>query len=296
MDFLYKISTLCDIMLGKIGLNFTRLSHKETVHKFVYRFADDIQNSFREYSSKKDNYTIWVFWAQGKSKMPNVVRNCYESILRNKGDFSVVLLDESNYSDYVCIPEHVCKKMQQGLITMTHFSDILRFALLKTYGGFWLDATIYVTSTIEMPSTLFTIRQKGCSDYISSNRWCGFLWYAPQGHPLASFCYSFLCEYWRKYNELVDYFLIDYIIEYFYNSSSAFKREIDELPCSNRYLYFFQSVNCEALYDDVIWHKMCQETQFFKTTWKKIYKKKENGCETYYGEILGHGIDNNTGI
>lgn len=160
MDFLYKILTLCDIMLGKIGLNFTRLSHKETVHKFVYRFADDIQNSFREYSSKKDNYTIWVFWAQGKSKMPNVVRNCYESILRNKGDFSVVLLDESNYSDYVCIPEHVCKKMQQGLITMTHFSDILRFALLKTYGGFWLDATIYVTSTIEMPSTLFTINKK----------------------------------------------------------------------------------------------------------------------------------------
>lgn len=296
MDLIYKISNRCDLLLGKFGLNFSWLNHKNSVRSFVCRFVRDMKLNFDEYSLCRGNSIIWVFWAQGESNMPNVVRSCYESILKNKGELSVVLLDENNYSKYVSVPEKVCKKLQHGLITITHFSDILRFALLKKYGGFWLDATIYVTSTIKMPNTLFTIRQKGHSDYIAQNRWCGFLWYAPQGHPLTSFCYSFLCEYWLKYNELLDYFLIDYVIEYFYNHSKDFKNEIDELQCSNEYLYFFQNSCCEEQYDEMKWKEVCKKTQFLKTSWKKNYLVEKNGSETYYGRILSHGLNHNTSI
>jgi hypothetical protein len=41
-----------------------------------------------------------------------------------------------------------------GKMTVTHFSDILRFNLLKNNGGLWLDATIFVNKPI--PEKYFT--------------------------------------------------------------------------------------------------------------------------------------------
>lgn len=38
--------------------------------------------------------------------------------------------------------------MEKGIITNTHFSDLLRIELLINHGGLWLDATTYLTGTL----------------------------------------------------------------------------------------------------------------------------------------------------
>ena len=53
------------------------------------------------------------------------------------------LITYENYSDYVELPDYVVEKHKNGTISRAHFSDVLRFSLLKTYGGMWIDSTAF---------------------------------------------------------------------------------------------------------------------------------------------------------
>ena len=92
---------------------------------------------------------IWVCWFQCEENMPEVVRVCIDSIRKNapKG-VKVVLITLDNVCDYVEFPDFILKKVKQGKISITHFSDVLRFSLLKKYGGLWIDSTVYVSRPI----------------------------------------------------------------------------------------------------------------------------------------------------
>ena len=89
-----------------------------------------------------ENGPIWTFWWQGEQAMPPIVRICYQSLLRNAGTHPVHLITKENIDKYIEFPSHIMKKVRNGHITLTHFSDILRMCLLYQYGGLWMDATI----------------------------------------------------------------------------------------------------------------------------------------------------------
>lgn len=59
---------------------------------------------------------IWWCWLQGLESAPPIVKACY-------------ILD----------------KWKAGIISNTHFSDILCLELLTSRGGIWVDATVFVT-------------------------------------------------------------------------------------------------------------------------------------------------------
>ena len=50
---------------------------------------------------QEDNYPIWVMWWQGENKMPEVVKICYASILKNAGSHPVNLITNCNYEKYL---------------------------------------------------------------------------------------------------------------------------------------------------------------------------------------------------
>ena len=87
---------------------------------------------------------IWCCWWQGEAQMPELVKMCHarlkQVIPASKAELHLITLD--NYRDYVQLPEHIIKKFENKIITMTTMSDVLRFALLEKYGGYWLDATV----------------------------------------------------------------------------------------------------------------------------------------------------------
>ena len=107
--------------------------------------TSDIKGNF----SVKKNHTIWVLWLQGMECAPKLVKKCYESVCRNKpNDFEVILLTQKNLNQYVDLPEYIWEKHSTGCITTTHLSDIIRVELLCTYGGCWIDATVYCSGAI----------------------------------------------------------------------------------------------------------------------------------------------------
>lgn len=91
---------------------------------------------------------IWQYWAQGfDGELPQVVRCCLDSVDRFKGDYEVVRLSDETIPQYVDIPEYIWAKRGHGF-SITAFSNILRLALLDTYGGVWLDTTVLLTREI----------------------------------------------------------------------------------------------------------------------------------------------------
>lgn len=53
------------------------------------------------------------------------------------------IVDLTNYHNWVQLPQYVEEKFRKGLIPPALFSDLLRLALLKQYGGVWMDASVY---------------------------------------------------------------------------------------------------------------------------------------------------------
>ena len=66
----------------------------------------------------------------------------------NKGDYEVIYLDDNNISEYIDFPHFVHEKRKNSGFRHVFFSDLLRLALLKAYGGVWVDATFLFTAPL----------------------------------------------------------------------------------------------------------------------------------------------------
>ena len=98
----------------------------------------------------KDKKIIWQYWGQGwnSESLPDVVKICSRSVQMNKGDYEVIYLDDQNVSEYIEFPNFINQKRKNPEFRHVFFSDLLRLALLKVYGGVWVDATFLFTAPI----------------------------------------------------------------------------------------------------------------------------------------------------
>ena len=106
---------------------------------------------------------IWQYWGTGweYGKLPDIVKLCYKSADKYKGNYEIIRLDNENMKEYIEFPEFVMEKIENGSMGYTHFSDLLRLALLDSYGGVWLDASILMTGLLSEYSVSTGIENKG---------------------------------------------------------------------------------------------------------------------------------------
>jgi hypothetical protein len=224
-----------------------------------------------------ENYPIWVYWEQGEENMPEIIRICYRSLLENSNGHPVRLLTKDNYQNFVDIPDYILEKKTKGLISLVHFSDILRTCLLFRYGGMWIDATVLVTSPIpKMLLELFSIRKQVEYEYVSQFRWTGFLFYGRKGNRLFEFVSTFLMEYWQKENHLIDYLLLDYAIDMAYTHIPDIKRMLDAIPYNNELVSELKEY-CLSFSDfnEKLFRLLTNDTQFHKLTTNLKYNTAE---------------------
>ena len=105
-----------------------------------------IRSCVRKYSEIESPHertkNVWFCWMQGKDKMPDIVRACYNSQIRNIKDREFHFIDESNWRDYVSIPDYLVEKYRKGIMPTAMFTDLIRLELLIKYGGSWIDSTV----------------------------------------------------------------------------------------------------------------------------------------------------------
>ena len=273
----------------------------EWIHK---KFKDIIVNSaceryiLEDVPSKNNARHIWGYW-DNLSKMPLVVKQCINSIILNNKNSKVHIISEENVNDFVKIAPIINKKYKQGIISKTHFSDIVRVSLLWKYGGVWVDATLYMIHPIPESvwnKQFFTVTPKLEEHYkvVSHGRWAVFFMACQPENELMRLTLKIMVEYWKKYDFLFDYLWIDYFWAYFQKYSERIARMLSSVPTNNSHCLDldlaqeYSDKNIEALTNR-------KDTWFYKLSYKfssSIPLYNTCGKETLLGHIVTKKYEN----
>ena len=177
---------------------------------------------------------IFMMWYQGIKKAPRVVKMCFQSVFVNREKHPLILLDKHNLRRYLKLPSYIYHKFRRGRIGYAAFSDIVRTGLLTRYGGYWIDATYYINTKLKKVDTNFvSIKPRHCfmrwHPFIKCLFSINYLGVAKNSF-IANFSFACLLFYWRKYNRIIDYFLLDYIFDLAYRKVPKFHRIIKRHP------------------------------------------------------------------
>ena len=77
-----------------------------------------------------------------------------------------------------------------------------------------------------------------------------------------------ILAYWERENALIDYFLIDYLLDYVYRHFDSARRLIEAVPANNPDILFFIKQGDDRC-DETVYRKLLEENFAFKLTWKK---------------------------
>ncbi len=277
----------------------------DTVGAWVDCFLQPMVNEFKESINSSVETTqrtpdeirtiIWCCWWQGEEQMPELVQLCHarlnQIIPADKVELRLVTLE--NYKELVRIPEHIIEKFESGIISMATMSDILRFALLEKYGGYWLDATLFFTDDIPeqyFSRDFFCQRMAGRADLAAREacrcNWCGFSMAGAKGNPVFRYMNRAFDFWYRTQNDIIDYVLIDYILWTGYTYIPEIRQIIDAVPDNNEDIFEMYKVLNQP-YSTELYEKLTRRNVMHKLTYKMdLQKQTPDGQLTLYGWLI----------
>lgn len=271
-----------------------------TISGYVCSALKELTLEYRAQTAKPkkklDKIPIWVCWWQGEENAPLVVQACVQRMRTlMPQNAQVHLITWNNLNDYVELPEYIFDKYERGLITNIHMTDILRYALMSTYGGAWIDSTVWLSDQIQdkLPEYLsrayFTQRFESwedCPKEACRGKWCNFFFMGKSSCALFSYAYEALLLWWQKHNRLIDYVIVDYILWAGYCGVSAIQKSIDAVEPNNANIWLMEKQLNDA-YAPESYKGLLAGNDFFKLSYKgKLTTQTEDGRQTVYGHIL----------
>ena len=262
----------------------------ERASKYLWRkYGKMIAAPLTEHGVEKPNKTIWLCWLQGMEQAPDIVKQCVASVKHYMPEYRLQVLTAENIAQFVELPEHIWVKYKNGTITFTHFSDILRTALLVQHGGIWLDATVLLTDAIpaQMTNLPLFFFQKSILSHIPH---FGSNWFliARKGNPIMQRMLELLFAYWERENTIRDYFIYHlflYLVLTRNGKGIAAKKQIPYIPNVDAHTLQF------VLFEDFSnsqWEQIISRSPIHKLTWKFNHNEQLDKKGTYYDYILHH--------
>lgn len=248
--------------------------------------------------SKESKMKIYTFWYQGFENAPDIVKICHNSLTDNidKTKQDLICIDKTNLLTIVDLPNCVIDKFQRGIISLTHFSDIVRTALLEKTGGIWVDATMLITKPINndiSSKVFFTIKNPLAKENSITSRWESFFIAGKAKSPMFSMLKEFWFEYWKKENMLLDYLLIDHIFYIGYMIDQDIKESVDNCPEFYYRIDYFQNI-INSPYNKEKLEEIVANEPYLKLTYKNdLNEKTKDGQLTYYGWLKERYLDEN---
>lgn len=294
----YAVLRVADELGGRIGLcRLSRWAHTRKdkwIEAYLAKELAPVVEAYRNDTEQGDyqqNAPIWICWWTGIETAPKLVQRCVESIYQNAGDHPVCFITKDNHQEYLEIPEYMLTKVCRGTMKFAHLADYIRVKLLSTYGGLWLDATIYSDRAVpeycfDMP--VFTLKgpvQK-CR-YISEMRWVTFC----LGGWKDCVFYRFLADafetYWSRNDFAIDYLFFDNIILMGYEKIPAIRLLIDNVPDNNVHRDDLQAAMNAALPASRFESILQPDTVLYKLSWREKYAEvSADGTPSVYAHFL----------
>ncbi len=236
---------------------------------------------------------VWFCWLQGMENAPELVKTCLRS-LRENVDAEIMVLDESNYGEYVELPEYIVRKYRKGIIPPALFSDMLRLELLIRYGGTWIDSTVWASPKVGakdskcwqawqkiQESELFIYRYFNREGRVEGmSNW--FI-HAEAGNALLKDVRDMLYAYWHDYNCTVEYYIFHL---FFSHVAKRYPEMIRKMPKGNSYHALWLRDHIDRPFDEKWWENLTANVPFHKLNYRKVPKNLRG---TYYEPILKGG-------
>lgn len=218
--FFMRIKQLCNkliIICSKHSLLSKEWNYYWVSYNLIKtRYTKKIKKMQKTSGTNKFSNIVWWCWLQGEDHLPELQKECLESLKRNLIDRKIIIITNDNVYDYIELPEYIKYKYEKGLISHAHFSDLIRLQLLIKYGGTWIDSTTYCTG---YDKALF---DKPLFVYKNLN----YIWYANRcipdqepiiadnwfitseiANPILVAVRDLLFDYWKNYDYVIDYFI-----------------------------------------------------------------------------------------
>ena len=250
--------------------------------------------------------TIWWCWLQGLAAAPPLVKACYNSLKQLTG-YSLVVIDNTNWREYVELPEYIVKKWEKGRIPAAMFSDLLRVELLIKFGGTWIDSTVLCTgvndnhndnpkySKLATDSKLYTLNSqlkqymnaplfvfqytKEGSVPVSISNW--FIT-ACRNNEVLRVLREMLYAYWRDYDCVLDYYIFHL---FFAMISKEYPEQMAAMPYAQSQRSLVLLHHWGEKFDQGKWDRLTSEVCFHKLAFR-VSDSVKNDKENYYNYIL----------
>ena len=300
MNFIY---TLC-LLFSKLipfralrrrvrGALLWRKEHPKVAHYLNQNYVLPFLNGelkhyeFEPLKEFENDKIIWQFWFQGAHNVPALVQKCFDSVREQMGgEYQIIILDENNLNDYINFPPFILQKLKEGTLSKTFFSDLLRVCLLATYGGVWLDATIYLSGKIgaNLLAQDFFAFQRSATPPLDEKVWKKFnygyfVWddevkirllnsflIAKAKHPLMLALQDILFAFWQNEQKARHYFMFQIIFDLLISNEKFAPLNCAVTNDTDAHLLQLHAKEC---FDAALWSEICQKTTIHKLTYFK---------------------------
>lgn len=233
---------------------------------------------------------IWCFWWQGFENAPEIVKVCIESIKRQNKRCNIILIDKSNYTRYIQLPDYIIEKVNNKSISYTHFSDILRFNLLKEYGGVWIDSTVLFVNPLQkeyLEASFFTAKsQERITECVANYKWTCYMMAGNANHILFNYIVDFYNFYFKDHDYVIHYFLTDYIIQLAYEKIPNIKAILDSIPFNNEMRGMLANHLGDSYTLNYSINNLKKKSDFYKLFWKQsCFDYTERGERTVWNYL-----------
>lgn len=266
---------------------------------FIKIFEAEIQpliKKYESYSIQKEpiGNRVWVFWYTGLESAPQIVKKCIEE-MRKITDIDLVFLDKTNLDQYFIWNSDIKSKFENGKISVTFLTDIIRNQLMARYGGFWFDSTLlfldkdFIIKHRDLSYYSLKHSDYAACSHFNEGKWSSFLSGTQKNHLLPAFTTDLFEWYFSKYDEIPDYFFIDYAYCLIYEKFPEIRLEIDSLESENRDVFYIGR-NIRRKCSDNTWNKVISQNKVQKLIWRidnpEELLKHKNGL---YYRVLNYG-------
>lgn len=234
---------------------------------------------------------VWSAWLQGLDSAPVMVKACLESQRRQLFGYEHRVIDIHNYHEWVELPPYVVEKYRKGIIPPALFCDLLRLALLKRYGGVWMDASVYCSGfgngklrerwdrIMGSEFTVFRYFRRGSAAPVGLSNW--FMAAVPD-EKVVSAVLDVLLAYWRDYDCTVDYYMMHLFLGM---ALRAFSDVTASMPHENSYHSLLLAKILVANYDEEKWRELTSHVSIHKLNYRKEGEVKRNP-DGYYSHLF----------
>lgn len=258
--------------------------YKMTYLQKYAQFAKELKPDFSSFPNPEaTNDKIFTLWFQGEENAPYIVKQCFKSIRNKYGDRFIVLTDKNLY-DYITLPDYIMKKWENKQIVTANFSDIVRIELLYQHGGYWMDATDFLTGYIpevieKSPFFMFVT-----SDVFFPHMFVQTCFMRAMSHdPLLGMWRALVHEYWKKEEMACEYFLVHMLLKLLVSVNSEAKKLFDRMPkltMDATHLLWNKIGNLP--YEEKLYSDMCADTFLQKCSYKP---QKRGVCSIIPGSM-----------